>query len=100
MECIVHFEVFHEHQTKELRGLIFVDDGKNPTKEDLLGMFDQMGYKLRLTDEDQMIFKPVDSGADYSHIRIKKLDMGNKVQKDDHDLKSIVGNLLPQKPSI
>lgn len=100
MECIVHFEVVHEHQTKELRGLIFVDEGKQPTKEDLLEMFEQMGYKLRLADEEQMIFKPADSGAEYSHIRIKRLDMGDKEHKDDHDLKSIVGNLLPQKPTI
>ncbi|MNJ51810.1 hypothetical protein D3C77_471250 [compost metagenome] len=99
MECIVHFDIVHEQGAKELRGLIFVDDDKSPSKEDLLEMFEQMGYKLRIVDEDQLIFKPVDSGVDYSQIRVKKLDMGQKEHKDDHNLKSIVGNLLPQKPS-
>ncbi|AWB43262.1 hypothetical protein DCC85_02800 [Paenibacillus sp. CAA11] len=97
MECIVHFEVVHEEKTKELRGLIFVDEGKVPGEEDFLKMFEEMGYQLRLEDRERWIFKPVDAGADYKEIRIRKLDTGDKKIAEDNNLKSIVSNLLPSQ---
>lgn len=47
MECIVYFDVMHGDVVKELRGLIFLDEGKAPTEKDYLLMFEDMGYKLR-----------------------------------------------------
>ncbi|MCM3701324.1 hypothetical protein [Paenibacillus macerans] len=97
MECIVHFEVMHSEGPKELRGLIFLDEGKLPTEADFLKMFEEMGYKLRLTDRENLVFEPLGSGADYSKIRVRRLDTGEKSYKEDGELKSLLSNLMPRE---
>ncbi|NUU61738.1 hypothetical protein [Paenibacillus agri] len=101
MECIVHFEVVHPEGPKPLRGLLFLDEGATPGEAELIGMFKDMKFEVRLEDREKLIFKPVNAGANYSEIRITGYDTGNAKDqhKEDHDLKSIVGNLLPQKPT-
>ncbi|RCX16147.1 hypothetical protein DFP94_1133 [Fontibacillus phaseoli] len=95
MECIVHFEVHHLHEIKELRGLIFLEEGQTPSEIDFLTMFEEMGYKLRLEDKENLVFTPVEPGANYSKIRVKRLDTGEKSYKEDKELRSLLGNLLP-----
>lgn len=95
MECIVHFEVISSQGMKELRGLVFVEKGQLPSEADLLSMFEGMGYKLRLEDPDNLIFKPVESNLGYERVRIRKLDTGENHGKEDKELKSLVANLLP-----
>lgn len=101
MECIVYFNVVHEEETKELHGLVFIEEGKIPTEQDYLNMFEDMGYHVRLEDREQLIFAPTDAGAKYKEIYIKKLDTGkeNSGAGGDNDLKSVVANLLPSKPT-
>ncbi|MFF2909463.1 hypothetical protein [Paenibacillus sp. NPDC057934] len=101
MECIVHFEVVHPEGPKPLRGLLFLDEGATPGEAELIGMFKDMKFEVRLEDREKLIFKPVNAGANYSEIRITGYDTGNTQDqhKEDHDLKSIVGNLMPQKPT-
>ncbi|GIP54232.1 MULTISPECIES: hypothetical protein [Paenibacillus] len=94
MECIVHFEVHHPNEIKELRGLIFLKEGQVPSERDFLTMFEEMGYKLRLEDRDNLVFKPVEAGANYSKIRIRRLDTGVKSYKEDTELRSLLGNFL------
>ncbi len=94
MECIVHFEVHHPHEIKELRGLIFLKEGQMPSESDFLGMFEEMGYKLRLEDRDNLVFVPVEPRADYSKIRVRRLDTGEKSYKEDTELRSLLGNFL------
>lgn len=98
MECIVHFEVAHKEGVKELRGLIFLEKGQVPTESDFLQMFTDMGYKLRLEDKQNLVFKPVEAGADYTQIRVRRLDTGEKSYKEDGELKSLLTNLLPREP--
>ncbi|WP_223067087.1 hypothetical protein [Paenibacillus caui] len=99
MECTVYFDVVHEDDAKELRGLIFLEEGKTPTEQDFLSMFEEMGYKLRLEDRERLTFAPVDAGADYKEIRVRRLDTGDDdKQWEDNNLKSLIGNLLPNKP--
>ncbi|WP_410770917.1 hypothetical protein [Fontibacillus sp. BL9] len=95
MECIVHFEVHHRDEIKELRGLIFLEEGKTPSENDFLTMFEEMGYKLRLEDKVNLVFIPVDPAANYSKIRVKRLDTGEKTYQEDKELRSLLGNLLP-----
>ncbi|BCG57035.1 hypothetical protein [Paenibacillus sp. URB8-2] len=99
MECIVHFEVLHSKGPKSLRGLLFLDEGTAPTESQLIDMFKDMKFNVRLDDREKLIFKPVDPGAEYSEIRITGYDADGKKSGEDHDLKSIVSNLLPPKPS-
>ncbi|HEY4392225.1 MAG TPA: hypothetical protein VGN02_12840 [Paenibacillus sp.] len=98
MECIVHFDVQHEEGIKSLRGLIFLqEDKKIPSESDLLQMFEEMGYKLRLDDRDKMIFVPSEPRSDFDWVRIRELDTGDKTYKEDGELRSVIGNLMPQK---
>ncbi|GIO87582.1 hypothetical protein J25TS5_45140 [Paenibacillus faecis] len=95
MECIVHFDVHHKNEVKELRGLIFLEKGKVPSEQDFLSMFGEMGYKLRLEDKQNLVFKPTDPGADYSQIKIRRLDTGDKSYKEDTELRSLLNHLIP-----
>jgi hypothetical protein len=99
VECIVHFDVQHPEGPKSLRGLLFLEEGKVPGENELVEMFKDMKFNVRLADREKLIFKPVNAGESYSEIRITSYDGGKPGSKEDHDLKSIVGNLLPQKPS-
>lgn len=99
MECIIHFDVQHSEGVKPLRGLLFLDEGKAPGEQDLIGMFKDMNFNVRLEDREKLVFKPVAPGENYSEIRITSFDNGKKNSKQDNELKSIVGNLLPQKPT-
>ncbi|MGG4554885.1 hypothetical protein MKX50_03830 [Paenibacillus sp. FSL W8-0186] len=96
MECIVHFEVEYKQKTKELRGLIFLDKGKTPTEQDFLSMFGDMGYKLRLADQENLVFLPTEPSAEYQKVRIRRLDTGEENYQTDGELKSIISNLLPK----
>jgi len=99
MECIVHFEVQHPEGPKQLRGLLFLDKESQPTEGQLIEMFRDMDFGVTLVDREKLIFKPVNPQEDYSEIRITSFDTGKEKFKEDRELKSIVGNLLPQKPT-
>jgi hypothetical protein len=99
VECIVHFDVQHAEGIKSLRGLLFLEEGKVPGEQELVDMFKDMKFDVRLDDREKLIFKPLNPAEKYSEIRITSFDGGNKNSKQDNELKSIVGNLLPQKPS-
>ncbi|WP_019913845.1 hypothetical protein [Paenibacillus sp. HW567] len=99
MECIVHFEVEHPEGIKNLRGLLFLDEDQSPGEQELISMFKDMKFDVRLDDREKLIFKPVNPGEKYSQIRITSFDTGKENSAEDHNLKSIVGNLLPQKPT-
>ncbi len=93
-ECIVHFQVKHQGESKHLRGLIFLKEDQQPGNEQLLEMFKDMDYLVALSDPDSLVFKPVDPSADYESIRITELDMGEEKYTEDRDLKTILGNFL------
>jgi hypothetical protein len=93
-ECIVHFEVKHKVESKQLRGIIFLDRKKQPGVEQLLEMFKDMNYNVTVTDHDPLMFTPVDPAADYRSLRITELDTGEEQYTEDRDLKSILNNLL------
>ncbi|MEN1990173.1 MULTISPECIES: hypothetical protein [Paenibacillus] len=99
MECIVHFQVIYPQpqERKSLRGLIFVGQGQEPANSQLANMFKDMGFNVRLEDEEQLLFKPTDPGADFEFIRVTELDTGEEVYKEDRDLKAILEHLLPRR---
>lgn len=99
MECIIHFEVLHSDGPKELRGLLFLDKGAKPTESQLVEMFKDMKFDVTLADREKLVFKPVNSRDNYSSIRITSFDTGEEDFKEDRELKSLIGNLLPQRPT-
>jgi len=97
MECIVHFTVGHKEGPKKLRGLIFVDTGKQPTGQQLLDMFHDMEYNVVPDERDELLFKPATPDATYTYIRVNELDMGQERYTEDRNLKSILNELIPRK---
>ncbi|MDO3411457.1 hypothetical protein QWJ34_16950 [Saccharibacillus sp. CPCC 101409] len=97
MECIVRFEVMHGEAAKDLRGLIILGKDERPTEDQFLKMFARMGYNVRLDDAEQLLFKPVDPSSEIRWLRIRELDSGEEKTTEDRDLKSIIGNLLPNQ---
>lgn len=65
MECIVHFEVVHNDGPKKLRGLLFLDKGASPGEAELVEMFKDMNFNVRLEDREKLIFKPVNPGISW-----------------------------------
>ncbi|QDH21810.1 hypothetical protein [Saccharibacillus brassicae] len=97
MECIVHFEVMQHEELKQLRGLILIEKGERPEEEKFVKMFARMGYKVRLDDAEQRIFKPVDPSSPYQWLRIRELDLGEEKGSEYRELNAIVANLLPNR---
>ncbi|MFM9278247.1 hypothetical protein [Paenibacillus jiagnxiensis] len=95
MECIVHFRVVYEKETKELRGLILVEQGGKPSIEQIIAMLGNMGYEVRQDSADELVFRPADAGAGYRYIRITELDTGEEVYREDRHLRMLLENLLP-----
>lgn len=93
-ECLVYFEVKHKEESKQLRGLIFLDEKQQPGNEQLLEMFKDMGYMVMSSKSNDLVFKPIDPSADYVSIRITELDMGEEKYTEDRELKSILSNFL------
>ncbi|KAA8997229.1 hypothetical protein F4V43_18235 [Paenibacillus spiritus] len=99
MECIVHFEVMHPEGPKPLRGLIYLGEGEAPQEQQLIDMFKDMKFDVRLADRERLIFEPVSPNAGYSQIRITDLDTGKPDSGEDQELKQIIGQLLPKRPT-
>ncbi|MNJ81921.1 hypothetical protein D3C77_809830 [compost metagenome] len=58
-------------------------------------MFKDMGYELKLSDKEKLVFTPMNANADYKEIRIRNLDTGGDSYVEDRNLKSVISNLLP-----
>lgn len=100
MECIVRFTVNHAEGPKKLRGLIFVDEGKAPSTDQLLQLFRDLDYEVVPDDQDELLFKPVNSNETYESIRVNELDMGQEKYTEDRNLKAILNNLLPKQRGL
>ncbi|MBG9792491.1 dipeptidyl aminopeptidase/acylaminoacyl-peptidase [Paenibacillus dendritiformis] len=102
MECIVHFEAVHRGagEIAKLRGLVMTEEGKKPTPPELEEMFRMMGYNVRCTDKDSLIFEPNTSDGDIEEIRVKKLDIGEESYTPDMQLRAIAEQLMnkPNRP--
>ncbi|WP_442602233.1 dipeptidyl aminopeptidase [Paenibacillus sp. KN14-4R] len=93
MECIVHFEVIREGETKAFRGLIEQQEPKKPSAEQLVKMFDELGYKVEPFGGTTN-FHPVAPDRDYK-IHVKKLDMGEPIEDGpDRTRDNLLQNLM------
>jgi hypothetical protein len=97
MECIVHFKVIYPQETKMLRGLVFLESGQRPSINDFLGLFSRMGYDVKLTDEKDLIFKPVSGTKDYTLdiVRVELDDEDGEAKSyEDQQLRAILEQLI------
>jgi hypothetical protein len=94
MECIVHFEIIRNGESKALRGLIDIAGGTSPTTEQLIQMFEGLGHKVTPDPNAAKTFKPV-SGDKYK-IRIKKLDIEGAEEEavPDRERDALIRNFI------
>ncbi|MCR8642697.1 hypothetical protein NV379_08475 [Paenibacillus sp. N1-5-1-14] len=93
MECIVHFEVIRDGETKMFRGLIEQPESKKPTAEQLVTMFSELGYKVEPFGGTTN-FNPVAPDRNYK-IRVKKLDLGEPIEEGPDRMRdNLLQNLM------
>lgn len=99
-ECIVHFKLIRDHEVKELRGLIFVASGQEPSIEQLIECFASMGYQVKLEDERKLIFKSTRPSESFT-LEVTSFDLGEeKEDKPDRTVRAIASNFIKKQPPI
>lgn len=64
-EHIVHFKIIHKTGTKQLRGLIFLEENQEPTLQDFEQCLRDCGHDVRIENKEQFIFKAYKPGEEY-----------------------------------
>ncbi len=64
-EHIVHFKIIRGGESKKLTGLIYLEEGAEPTLEDFADCLKQCGHDVHIEDEKHFIFRSNDPGEDY-----------------------------------
>ncbi|MEK8132509.1 hypothetical protein WMW72_31895 [Paenibacillus filicis] len=81
-EHIIHFKVIRGQETKLLRGLIYLEDGQQPTLQDFERCLRECGHQVQLEDPEQCVFRAYDeSGVEYL---IDVLENYQKPSRDPH----------------
>jgi len=92
-ECIFHFKFIDDTETKMLRALIFLPDDRQPSIKDFIAAFAQLGYNVKLVDEQDLIFAPTNNKDTYK-LDITKIEMkGDEKAQHDGELRSIIEQL-------
>ncbi|TMV49573.1 hypothetical protein FE783_13825 [Paenibacillus mesophilus] len=96
-EHLVYFKVIREQETNVLRGLIYLEEGRQPTMEDFVRCLRECGHKVQLENEKQFIFRAVDdSGKEYW------IDVLENYRKSDRDgdAESLSRSFIKQDPQL
>lgn len=82
-EHIVYFKVFHKGQASLLRGLLYLEEGKEPTVQDFEQCLRACGHDVRaVIDQEQFIFTAYRDGEEYT------IDVIEDYEKNHRDLYS------------
>lgn len=93
-ECIFHFKFIDGPESKMLRALIFLPDDRQPSINDFIAAFAQLGYDVRLENEQELIFAPTNPKETYL-LDITKIEMKGAEELPQHDgeFRSIIEHL-------
>lgn len=96
-EHLVYFKVIRPHETSLLRGLIYLEENRQPTVEDFAQCLRDCGHTVQLEDEKQFIYRAVDeSGNEYL---IDVLENYRKVDWDGH-ADHLSKSFIKQEPQL
>jgi hypothetical protein len=96
-EHLIHFKVIRGQETKLLRGLIYLEDGRQPTLDDFARCLRECGHQVQLADPEQCIFRAYDeSGREYL------IDVLENYQKPSRDrpAEQLAKTFLKQDPLL
>ncbi|MBW7475842.1 hypothetical protein K0T92_13935 [Paenibacillus oenotherae] len=65
-EHIVYFKVIHKGEASLLRGLLYLEEGQEPTLQDFEQCLRACGHDVRVIDQEQFIFTANRDGEDYT----------------------------------
>ncbi|MHA6484854.1 hypothetical protein ACX1C1_23470 [Paenibacillus sp. strain BS8-2] len=95
-ECLFFFKYIQDGQAKEYRTLTMVPDGETPTIADFIQSFEELGYRVELENERELIFHSVEGNTPYK-LDITKIELkGEEHDNDAHDgeLRAILSHLI------
>jgi hypothetical protein len=96
-EHIVYFKVIRQLETNVLRGLIYLEENRQPTVEDFASCLRECGHNVRIEDERHFIFRATDeSGKEYW------IDVLENYRKSDRDgdTESLSRSFIKQDPVL
>jgi hypothetical protein len=95
-ECIFHFKLIRDQEVKELRALVILPKDKQPSISDFVEAFDELGYKVELENEHELIFQSLTDDKPYK-LDITKIQIKGETSDDpahDGELRSILEHLI------
>jgi len=95
-ECLFYFKFITAEGAKEYRTLTMVPNGKTPVIADFIRSFGELGYKVELENERELIFHSLDSKAPYK-LDITKIELKGEEHEDvvhDGELHAILSHLI------
>jgi hypothetical protein len=96
-EHLVYFKVIRQHETELLRGLIFLEENRQPTVEDFAQCLRDCGHNVRVENEKQFIYRATDeSGNEYL---IDVLENYRKADWDGH-ADHLYKSFMKQEPML
>lgn len=64
-EHTVYFKVIRNGETKRLRGLIYLEEGTEPTAQDFEQCLKDCGHEVQLIDPEHFIYRAYQDGEEY-----------------------------------
>lgn len=99
MEWNFLFRIDHLNETGEernLKGLVYTDEGKLPTQEQIKSFLKSCGYNVEIKDPEQLIF--IDTNPK-DPIEIKIIQLGQKEKKHmDAELRMLAEQFMKKDP--
>ncbi|MEI7025056.1 hypothetical protein [Paenibacillus sp. y28] len=96
IEHIIHFKVIRKGETKQLRGLIYLEENQLPTLQDYEQCLKQCGHDVRVEDTEKFIFKAFDHGEEYL---IDVLEDHQKMTRD-RQVENLASNFIKKDPLL
>ncbi|MFC4101642.1 hypothetical protein [Paenibacillus xanthanilyticus] len=96
-ECLFHFKLIKDGQTKEYRTLAMIPEDKQPEISDFIASFEELGYKVDLANERELIFRSRPGEEPYK-LDITKMEIKGAKHDDeafhDGELRAILEHLV------
>jgi len=96
-EHIIHFKVIRPHETKTLRGLVYLEEGQQPTLQDFERCLRECGHEVTLQDPEQCIFRAYDETS--GEYLIDVLEDYKKPDRDHHT-EQLARSFIKQDPLL
>lgn len=95
-ECLFYFKYIQDGQAREYRTVTMVPDGMTPRINDFIQSFEELGYRVELENERELIFHSLGGDVPYK-LDITKIELKGEEHDDaahDGELHAILSHLI------